>query len=344
MTPAPLNRRKPVAPGARSKPVEAAPAPREPTRAPVRARPRLRAWREQHAQSFRSSLGRLAARPGATALTLLVMSLALTLPLLLWLLLDNARALGGNLDDARAISVFLKPNLDAAAAQAFAAKLRARSDVAQVTLKTPAQGLDEFRSQSGFADALKVLQTNPLPTLLIVTPKMEGMANGAPPPLVAELERDADVDLVQYDALWRQRLDAILEFSARAAAVLAALLALAALLVVGNTVRLDIHSRADEITVVQLLGANNAFVRRPFLYSGLCYGVVSGLLALLLIAIVELALSAPLGRLSASYDHRFAVHGLGLAQALALVAVSAVLGWLGAWLATSRHLALGQPQ
>ncbi len=289
-----MNRRKP---NARIKEPAAAPMPaaRAAPRAPKRTRPRLRAWREQHAQSFYSSLGRLAARPWASALTLLVMSLALTLPLLLWLLLDNARALGGNLDDARAISVFLKADVDAAAAQTFATSLRARSDVAQVILQTPEQGLQDFRNRSGFAEALNVLQSNPLPSVLIVTPKLAGLAKGAPPPLVAELKKQSGVDLVQYDALWRQRLDAIIEFSTRAAAALAILLALAALLVVGNTVRLDILSRADEITVVQLLGANNAFVRRPFLYGGLCYGVVSGLLALLTIGIVEIALARPAG-------------------------------------------------
>jgi cell division transport system permease protein len=339
-----MNRRIANPGNIRTKPAVAAAVPSPKPRVPARPRRGLRPWREQHAQSFRSSLSRIKARPWATTLTLLVMSLALTLPLLLWLLLDNARVLGGNLDDARAVSVFLKPGLDAPAAQAFAEKLRRRADVAEVTLKTPEQGLEEFRAQSGFADALKVLQSNPLPTVLIVMPKPQGTEGGAAPPLVVELERESVVDLVQYDALWRQRLDAILVFTARAAAVLATLLALAALLVVGNTVRMDISSRADEITVVQLLGANNAFVRRPFLYTGLVYGAVSGLLALLTVVIVEIALSAPLGELTSSYGHRFAVHGLTILQALALFAASAVLGWLGAWLATSRHLASGQPQ
>ncbi len=317
------------------------------TGAPASAR--LRAWREQHAQSFRSSLKRLAARLGATALTLLVMSLALSLPLLLWLALDNARGLGGSLDDARAVSVFLKSEIDAGAAAAFAEKLRARSDVARVEIKTPEQGLEEFRNQSGFADALKVLRSNPLPTVLIITPRLQSAARGPQSSsdalaLVRELERDAQVDQVQYDALWRQRLDAILAFVARAAAVIAALLALAALLVVGNTVRLDIQSRADEIGVVQLLGASNAFVRRPFLYTGLWYGAMSGALALLLIGAVELLLAAPLQQLSASYDHRFSVHGLSILQMLGLIGASALLGWLGAWIATSRHLALARPQ
>jgi len=153
----------------------------------------------------------------------------------------------------------------------------------------------------------------------------------------------SEVDLVQYDAMWRQRLDAILAFTARLTLVLAILLALAALLVVGNTVRLDVQGRAEEIGVVQLLGASNAFVRRPFLYTGLCYGSMSGLLALLLVGAVEFALAAPLHGLLRSYDDRFSVHGLHSTQAIGLVVASAALGWIGAWLATSRHLALARP-
>ena len=344
MSPTQGNRRKPAAPTARRPEAAVPPVARENARRDARSRGGLRAWREQHVQSFRSALRRLVARPAATALTLLVMSLALTLPLLPWLLLDNARGVGGSLDDARAVSAFLKPAVDAATAEAFATKLRARADVAAVAIKTPDEGLAEFREQSGFADALKLLQGNPLPTVLIVTPRdVPGAAHGTPA-LVADLEHASEVDLVQYDALWRQRLDAILLFTARLAAVLAILLGLAALLVVGNTVRLDVQGRAEEIGVVKLLGASNAFVRRPFLYTGLCYGAISGLLALALVAAVEWLLAAPLYRLMSSYGDRFGVHGLSALQALALVVASAALGWAGAWLASSRHIALARPR
>jgi len=339
MNATPTTRRKVAPRNVRS--AASAPAARA-SRTNALSRMRLRAWREQHVQSFRSSWKRLAARPGATGLTLLVMSLALSLPLLLWLALDNARGLGGSLDDARALSVFLKPEVDAQAAAAFAETLRARKDVARVEIKTPEQGLEEFRQQSGFADALKVLRSNPLPTVLIATLRADGLQHDKAPALVGELEHEAQVDLVQYDALWRQRLDAILAFVARATAVIAALLALAALLVVGNTVRLDIQGRADEIGVVQLLGASDAFVRRPFLYTGLWYGAMSGVLALLLIGAVQLLLAAPLQQLAASYDHRFSVHGLSVPGMLGLIGASALLGWAGAWIATSRHLALAR--
>jgi cell division transport system permease protein len=310
---------------------------------PKKSRFSLRAWREQHLYSFFSSLGRLAARPLATALTLAVLSLALALPLLFWLLLDNARGLSGTVEDARSISVFLKPDTNAAAVDAMAEKLRHHADVLSVTVKSPEQGLEEFKAQSGFADALNVLHYNPLPALLIVDPRAASGSTDPAPALVEEFRRDPAVDQVQYDAQWKQRLNAILQLARRGAAVLAVLLALAALLVIGNTVRLDIQGRADEIGVMQLLGADNGFVRRPFLYIGFWYGVFAGVASLILIGIVEWALAAPLSALASSYDHRFDVHGLSLAQMGLVLAASAALGWLGAWIAASRHIALGQP-
>ena len=333
-----MNRRKPKN---RLKP---APPPKAAARAAHRPRLGLRAWREQHLYSLFSSLGRILARPLASLLTLLVMALALAMPLLLFVLLENAQQLRGDMQDAGAISVFLKPNQDAAVAETLAKRLRARAGVASVVVKTPEQGLQEFRSQSGFADAMKVLHENPLPAVLIVTPRADASGADAPAVLAGSLGAEAEVDLVQYDAAWRQRLDAILGAATRVAEVLAGLLALAALLVVGNTVRLDILGRAEEISVMQLLGASSGFVRRPFLYTGLWYGAFSATLALAVIAAVELLLFGPLAALVASYDHRFAIHGMGWQPALATLALGAALGWLGAWLAASRHLVRGMPR
>ena len=308
------------------------------------ARPGLRAWRAQHFYGLTTSFGRLTARPVATAFTLAVLSVALTLPLLFGLLLGNASKLSGSVDQARAISVFLKPDVDADAARHMATQLRERADVAGVELKTPEQGLEEFRQRSGFADALDVLHDNPLPTVLIVDMRNAESPAGQTPTLIGELRSNPHVDLVQYDARWRERLSAILGVAGRAAAVLAVLLAMAALLIVGNTVRLDIQGRREEIAVMQLLGASDGFVRRPFLYTGLWYGLLAGVLSVLLTCVVEWGLAAPLAQLAASYDHRFDVHGLPFAGMLAVVAASTMLGWLGAGVAASRHIALGQPQ
>lgn len=309
-------------------------------RAPLRER--LGAWRDQHLYGFFSSLGRLAARPLATALTVFVLGFALALPLLFWLGFDNARELSGGLRQAREVTVFMNPATDAQVATALAADLRQRGDVAEVLIRTPEQGLAEFRQLSGFGTALDVLKDNPLPSVLVVTP--QSLPDVDNPPLVEELKADARVDLVQYDAAWRRKLSDILHFGERMIAVLAALLAVATLLVIGNTVRMDIQARSAEVSVMQLIGASNGFVRRPFLYAGLWYGLLGGLFALAVVAAVELALAAPLGRLLDSYGHRFALRGIGVHAAFAVAAGGALLGWLGAFIVVARHLAAGRPQ
>jgi cell division transport system permease protein len=303
---------------------------------------RLGAWRDHHLYGFFSSLGRLAARPWATALTVLMLGFALALPLLFYIAFDNARALSGGLREAREVTVFLKPSIETSAANGFASELRAREDVAAVTIRTPEQGLAEFRQLSGFGEALDILKENPLPNVLVVTPR--AVSEDENPPLVANLRSDARVDLVQYDAAWRRRLSDILRFGERAVAVIAALLALATLLVIGNTVRMDIQARAEEIAVMQLIGAGSGFVRRPFLYAGLWYGLFGGVLALVVALGAEWAVAGPLGRLLESYDHTLALSGLGAGSALAVVGASSLLGWAGAFIATARHMAAGHPE
>ncbi|MCK9538008.1 permease-like cell division protein FtsX [Dokdonella sp.] len=313
-------------------------APRAPRR---RWRERAAAWRDQHLYSFFSSLGRLAARPFASALTVLVLGLALALPLLFWLAFDNARHWSGGLREARDITVFLDPAADAPAAQALAAELRGRADVAAVLVRTPEQGLAEFRQLAGFGAALDAMADNPLPSVLVVTPAAS--AAGYDPPLVGELRGDARIDLVQYDATWGRKLTGILEFGERLVTVLAALLAAATVLVIGNTVRMDIQTRREEVSVMQLIGASDGFVRRPFLYAGLWYGLLGALLALAVVGLLEFALAAPLERLLGAWTDAQAARGLGAGAALGVLAAGATLGWLGAYLVVARHLAAGRP-
>jgi cell division transport system permease protein len=317
-------------------------APAEPRRPRVPMRARLGAWRDHHLYGFFSSLGRLAARPWATALTVLMLGFALALPLLFYIAFDNARTLSGGLREAREVTVFLKPSIESGAANAFASALRKRDDVEAVSIKTPEQGMAEFRQLSGFGEALDILKDNPLPNVLIVTPRLPSDADD--PALVPELQGDTRVDLVQYDATWRRRLSDILGFGERAVAIVAALLALATLLVIGNTVRTDVQARAEEIAVMQLIGAGRGFVRRPFLYTGLWYGLLGGLLALVVVIGAEWAIAGPLERLLASYDHALALRGLGVVPALVVIGASALLGWAGAYLATARHMAAGHPE
>lgn len=331
---------KPRAHGNRMR--EAQPARQKLPRERRSLRVRWNAWTEQHRQGFHSSLRRLAARPWAALLTVLVMGIALALPLLLHVLLDNARTLSGGLREAREFTVFLRAGQDTDNARKFAAELELRKDVATVLLRTPQQGLEEFRQLSGFAEALDVLDENPLPHVLVVSPQSD--SNLDDPPLLAELKVDPRVDMVQYDATWRQRLSAILGFGKRTMQALTILLGLATLLVVGNTVRMDIQARAEEIAVVQLMGASDGFVRRPFLYAGIWYGLLGGGLAVLAVALVELAVRAPLLELGASYQNRFTLHGFGWPEAAAVIGASALLGWTGAWIVSTHHLRSGRPQ
>jgi cell division transport system permease protein len=293
-------------------------------------------WFDHHLYSFVASLGRVARRPWATALTVGVMAVALALPLGLWLVLGNVERFAGNVQQARAISVFLKPAVDVAQAQALAATLRGRGDIDRVELRTPQQGLEELRA-SGLGEAITAVGDNPLPSLLVITPK------GDEAMLASSLQQLPEADLVQHDAVWRQRLDGWLRFGGRVALVLAALLGLGALLVVGNTVRLDIQSRREEIGVQQLLGATDGFIRRPFLYLGAWYGLAAGAFAIGLLTLAAIALRAPLAELASSYGSRFMLTGFDLPTALVVILGAAVLGWFGAGIVTGHYLRQTRP-
>ncbi len=303
----------------------------------VRSRSGLGIWMDQHLYSFVSSLGRLVRRPWATMLTIGVMGVAFALPLGLWVVLSNVEHFAGNVSQSREIDLFLKPEVDVGRAQSLAVQLRSRADVADVKLRTPEQGLAEFRERSGLGASLDALDGNPLPSLLQITPQGDESA------LVAALGHLPEADLVKHDAEWRDRLRGWLGFGERLVWVLAAMFGLGALLVVGNTVRLDIQSRREEIGVLQLLGANDGFIRRPFIYLGAWYGLVAGALAFGLLTAAAAALRGPLADLARSYGSQFALAGLAPLSAAAVMAAAALIGWLGAWLVTGHFLRQTRP-
>ncbi len=305
----------------------------------VRSEPRggFGIWVEQHLYSFVASLGRAVRKPWATLLTIGVMAVAFALPLGLGLALDNVQRFAGNVQQSRQIDVFLRQEVDVPRAQALAGELRGRGDVAKLELLTPEQGLAEFKKLSGLDDAVAALDENPLPSRLSVTPRGDETA------LVAALQALPEADQVQHDAGWRKRLDGWIGFGQRLAWVLAALFGLGALLVVGNTVRLDIQSRREEIGVLQLLGASDGFIRRPFIYLGAWYGLAAGALALALVLGAAAALREPLDALAGSYASRFSLGGLDPLRVGAVLLGATVIGWIGAWLVTGHFLRQTRP-
>ncbi len=307
-------------------------------RADVRAPSRVGTWFDHHLYSFVASLGRVFRKPWAAVLTVGVMALALALPLGLWLVLGNVARFAGDVQQSRQISVFLKQDTADVRAAALVQELRGRGDIGDVEHRTPRQGLDALRERGGgFAEAIDAVGENPLPHVLIVTPAGDEVL------LASSLRQLPEAELVQHDAQWRQRLDGWLRFGSRVAWVLAALLGFGALLVVGNTVRLDIQSRREEIGVLQLLGATDGFIRRPFLYLGAWYGLAAGAFAIGLLTVAGLALRAPLQELAASYGASFVLHGFAPPHALGVLLGAMLLGWFGAGLVTGHFLRQTRP-
>ena len=299
---------------------------------------------ERHGQALLGSLGRLARQPFATFLTVVVIGIALALPAALWLAVANMRVVTAGLDDTVQLSVYLALPTTAAQARQAALAIEAKEGVADTVLVSPDEGLAEFRKRSGIGDALEALPENPLPWLVKVRPSPPQDTAAAIEGLAAQLRKVERVDLVEADTAWVRRIHAIEDTMQRLVLLVAAVLAAGVLAVVGNTIRLEINGRRAEIEVTKLVGGSNAFVRRPFLYSGFWQGLGGGLLALALIAAGLAALAPYVERLSAAYGASFTLRGFARAEWPVVVGSGALLGLMGAWLAATYHLRRIEPR
>lgn len=304
---------------------------------------RFEAWLTHHRDSALTTLRRLVAAPFATAMTVAAMAVALMLPSSLYVLTANLKVLGGYWDGSAAISVFLQPDVDESGAEALALQWQARSDIARARVITREQGLAEFREYSGLGAALDHLTENPLPVVISVFPAPDLTKKKQLAQLTAGLEQLRDVELTRLDTEWARRLQALVALLERALWLLSLALALGVLLVVGNTIRLEIENRRDEIEVMHLVGGTTGFIRRPFLYSGAWYGLMSGLAAWGMVWLVVLVMQLPADQLAASYQSVFRLRALDPLASLILIAGGAVLGILGSWIAVGRHLGAMQP-
>ncbi len=321
----------------------ARPRRRPAVRTRIGRRLQIGSWLTRHAQVALSSLGALSRAPVSTLMTAAVIGIALALPGGLYLLLSNVQQLSANWDGSASISLFLEPGADAEEAAGLADRLGRDPGVRSVRRVTPEQALDEFRRLSGFADALEALAENPLPSVLIVEPAASHDTPAALQALTGRLAAEPLVDFAQLDLEWVKRLHTMTEIARRGVLLLAALLGLAVLLVVGNTIRLEIQNRHGEIEITKLIGATDAFIRRPFLYHGTWYGLLGGLIALLLIAVAFQLLDEPVARLATLYQSGFALSGVTFPAGLALLAGGGGLGLAGSWIAVGRHLARIEP-
>lgn len=298
----------------------------------------------RHLQALLGSLGRLIRSPLASFLTLLVIALALALPAALKLFVTNAQAATGNFASAVDVSVYLKTDVPLAKAQQLAQAAQQRPDVAAVTLISADKGLEDFRTYSGFGDALAALKENPLPHVLHVRPRAAASSAAGLDSLRRYFAAWPEVDLVQVDSEWVMRFNAILEVLQRLLIIAAVLLGIGVLAIIGNTIRLEIQARRAEIEVTKLVGGSNAFVRRPFLYTGVLYGLGGALLAWGILTLVVLVLRDSVATLARLYGSRYLLEGLTPDDIGVLLGVGLVLGWLGAWIAAARHLRSIEPR
>jgi cell division transport system permease protein len=282
-------------------------------------------------------------QPVATVLTVAVIGIALALPASLNLLVQNGRSLAGGWQSARDFSVYLQPETELAVADELTRELGQNDNIEAVMLISADDAMREFREASGLGEVLESLETNPLPHTLVVRPANDASVEELAV-LSEELLERPYVDIVKLDTEWVERLNAILDFLRRIVVIASVLLIVAVIIIVGNTIRLDIQNRRDEIEVLKLLGASDGFVRRPFLYIGLWYGMVGSLFALLLLMSSGWLLASPLERLMGLYSTDMNLVGMNLTTALIVVGGGTLSGWGGAWSAVTRHLAAIQPR
>jgi len=311
--------------------------------APVRSSGPVSIWLTRHLSTSIGSLGRLFRQPFASLMIILVIAVTLAIPAALSLVIKNAQSVSDGWDNALDFSVYLKRGLSEDEAKGLAGLIQQRADVESVQLITASQALAEFKQQSGFGQALDHLSENPLPHTLVVRP---GPANTSQTMILLqeELGNLPEADIVQVDTEWVQRFHAILDIIKRAIVIGAALLGVAIIVIIGNTIRLDIQNRREEIEVTKLIGASNAFVRRPFLWSGFWYGLFGGLLALGLVQYGLFLLQQPVARLAGLYQSGVTVVSLAPTESLSILGIGVFLGLVGSWFAAARHMRRIEPR
>ena len=302
----------------------------------------IRRWAQENARVLFATLGRLCREPVSTLLTAAVIGITLALPAALHVLAQNVSAISYSWEGTLQASLFLKDSVSPERGRELVQSLQGRPGIARASYISREQSLAEFRELSGFGEALDLLTDNPLPAVIVVTPQRE-LAQAQVSRLIDELARLPEVEVAKLDQKWLERLYAILAIIQRAVLIISALLALAVVVTVGNTIRLDIENRRDEIIVMKLIGAPDGFIRRPFMYTGVWYGVFGGLIAWLLVNLALKALAGPARNLAGLYESSFKLSSLSWEAGFIMLGAGVVLGGLGSAWTVGRHLSRYEP-
>ena len=289
-----------------------------------------------HLQSLVFSLGKIYKAPTTTIMTVAVIGITLSLPGGFYLFLKNIDALSGDFRSTTQISLYLDLDTSEKQARALEKDIAGMDHVAVTRFISREQSLEDFRRDSGFGKSIDTLSSNPLPHTIIVEPgdadtfTVRGLQN--------RLQAMPGVEIAKLDTEWLERLYTIIEIAKRSVAIITVLFAFAVLLIIGNTIRLDIQNRYQEIIVTKLIGATDAFIRRPFLYGGVWYGLLGGITSWLIVEIGFLAIAGPLARLNLLYMSDMNLITFSFQDFIILIASSTLLGLAGSWIAVARHL------
>lgn len=292
---------------------------------------KLKAYRDLHAHALFSSLGRLVSAPFSTIMTIIVLAITISLTGIFYSLVLNLQQLTANLENSNQISLFLKDDISEQQARQLADTIKQNESIANVILINKDQALAEFKQYSGFGMALNALDKNPLPIVLQVLPKDSLDDTKRLDTIMANLQHFVEVDFAQIDMLWLKRLQSIVAVAERTVDLLNSVLAFAVVFITGNTIRLELQSRRDEVAIAKLVGATHAFIQRPFLYSGFWLGFISGVSAWIIITVIMLLLREPVETLSALYQGTFHLLFFSTGDILLLITISSLLGVLGSW-------------
>lgn len=300
---------------------------------------RSRAFFDYHIQAIAQSLNLLCRKPVATLMTMVVIAIALALPTLFWIFNSNLSQLTTGWQRTGQISLYLKTPLTQEAQMKLLEKVNTIEGVGQATLKSPEEGLAELTQQEGMQDIMRYLPENPLPAVIQVVPALFVDSPSKQDSLFSQLKGLKQVEQVKLDMEWITRLHAFSSFLSHLTDSLMVLLALAVFLIIGNTMRLALHHKQEEIQILKLIGATDPFILRPFLYSGIWFGLVGAVLAIFLVNIFILSLRGVMNQLIDAYQMNYPITGLSLGRILLLVFFSIILGLLGAGLSVKRQLA-----
>jgi cell division transport system permease protein len=313
--------------------------------AKVGLRAKIGAVIAHHRHTLEDSLIRLLRDPFQTLMTTVVVAIALSLPATLLLVVDNVRQFENNFDSFSQITVYVDNTASQQQVAEIQEKIQSFSEVTSLVYVDPQQALNEFTEASGFGSALEYLDDNPLPSVFIIEPAIDVLSlPQKAQKLIAKIVNIEQVDDAQIDMLWLQRLKSLTELGKKVVLALGGALGLGVLVIIGNSIRLAIHSRREEIIVVKLVGGTDAYVRRPFLYFGMLQGLFGALVAGIMLTIGFWWLGGSVENISQLYDSHFVLRGPGFQGFFSLLGTGLLLGLAGAWLAVSKHLSHIKPR